>query len=143
MEGVYATQPDIASKKWPGRSKRTAIGSTQPADLFLGHHALDILGLALDAVAGAAVRLDRQAGDNGIDAALLDDGAALRPLQLVVDVVVDRVIMGHRRSFRWRGAFRRNTLRRQALWSVGGAESRENQAASFKNLRPICRFADR
>src|SRR6202020_134068 len=83
-------------------------GSVEPADLFLGHHALDVLGLALDTVARASVRLDRQAGDNGIDAALLDDGAALRPLKLVMDVVVDRVIMGHRSSFRCRGAFSRN-----------------------------------
>src|SRR6266567_688431 len=70
-------------------------GSAEPADLLLGHHALDILGLALDAVARAAVRLDRQAADDGIDAALLDVGAALRPLLLVMDVVVDREIMGH------------------------------------------------
>src|ERR1700755_340098 len=73
-----------------------ATRSAQPADLFLGHHALDILGLALDAVARAAVRLDRQAADDGIDTALLDDGAALRALQLVVDIVVDRVIVRHR-----------------------------------------------
>jgi hypothetical protein len=79
--------------------QKPASGSIQPADLFLGHHALDVLGLALDAVTGAAIRLDRQAGDNGIDAALLDDGTTLRPLQLVVDIVVDRVIMGHRSVF--------------------------------------------
>src|SRR5476651_293919 len=85
--------------------KTVAIRSAEPADLFLGHHALDILSLALDAIARAAVRLDRQAGDNGIDAALLDDGAALRTLQLVVDVIINRVIMGHRNSFRWRAAF--------------------------------------
>src|ERR1700674_5746451 len=82
-----------------GRTKRTSAGSIQPADLFLGHHALDILGLALDAIARASVRLDRQAGDDGIDAPLLDHGAALRPLQLVVDVVIDRKIMGHRLIF--------------------------------------------
>ena len=75
-------------------------GSVQTADLLLGYDALDVLGLALDPVARAPVRLDRQAGDNGIDAALLDDGAALRPLKLVVDVVVDRVIVGHRVCFR-------------------------------------------
>src|SRR5258708_28161106 len=69
--------------------------SAQPADLLLGHHALDILGLALDAVARAAVRLDRKAANDGIDTALLDVGAALRPLLLVMDVVVDREIMGH------------------------------------------------
>ena len=79
---------------------RPAARSRKPADLFLGHYALDILGLALDTVARASVRLDRQAGDNGIDAWLLDDGATLRPLKLVVDVVIDREIVGHRRSFR-------------------------------------------
>jgi len=50
--------------------------------------------LLLMRVTRASVRLDRQAGDDGVDAALLDDGAALRPLQLGVDIVVDRVIMG-------------------------------------------------
>src|SRR4029077_3921255 len=74
-------------------------GSVEPADLFLGHHALDVFGLALDTVARASVRLDRQAGDDGIDAALLDAGAALRPLQLVVDIVIDRVIVRHRAVF--------------------------------------------
>src|SRR5258707_133373 len=43
-------------------------------------------------------QLDRQAGDNGVDAALFDRRAALRPLQLVVNVVIDRVIMSHRLS---------------------------------------------
>src|ERR1700692_4500637 len=72
--------------------------SAQPSHLLLGHHALDILGLALDAVARAAVRLDRQAADDGIDAALLDVRAAPRPLLLVVDVVIDREMMGHGRG---------------------------------------------
>jgi hypothetical protein len=76
-----------------------AAGSSQPADLFLGHHPLDVLGLALDTVTGPSVRLDRQAGDNGINASLLDDGTTLRPLQLVVDIVIDRVIVGHRSVF--------------------------------------------
>src|SRR5947209_7446846 len=70
--------------------------SVQRADLFLGHDALDVLGLALDTIAPAAVRFDRQAADDGIDAALLDHGAALRALLLVVDIVVNRVTMRHR-----------------------------------------------
>jgi hypothetical protein len=74
--------------------------SAQPADLFLGYHALDVFGLAFDAIARAAIRFDRQASDNRIDAALPRVGAALRPLQLVVNVVVDREIVGHRLSFR-------------------------------------------
>src|SRR3954454_16947128 len=81
---------------------RQGVRSAQPADLFLGHHALDILGLALDPIAGAAVRLDRQATDDGIDAALLDDGAALRALQLVVDIVINRVIVRHRPVSPWK-----------------------------------------
>src|ERR1700693_4828246 len=80
-------------------SKANSGGSIQPADLFLGHHALDILGLALDAVARAPIGFDRQACDDGIDAPLLDDGAALRPLKLVMDVVIDREIVGHRLVF--------------------------------------------
>jgi hypothetical protein len=70
--------------------------SAQTADLLLSDDPLDILGLALDAVAGPAVSLDWQAGDDGIDAALFDGGAALRPLQLVMHVIVDRKIVGHR-----------------------------------------------
>src|SRR4051794_26717595 len=81
------------------RTKPTSAGSIQPADLFLGHHALDILGPALDAIARASIRLDRQAGDDGIDAALLVVGATLRPLQLMMDIVIDREIVGHRLSF--------------------------------------------
>src|SRR5476649_501969 len=76
MGGVYAIAPDIASDKRIRAKRpkmRQRMGSAQPADLLLGHHALDILGLALDAVTRAAVRLDRQAADDGIDAALLDD----------------------------------------------------------------------
>src|ERR1700731_5047736 len=80
-------------------SKANRAGSIQPADLLLGHHALDILGLALDAVARASIGFDRQACDDGIDAALLDDGASLRPLKLVMNVVIDSEIMGHRLIF--------------------------------------------
>src|SRR3954468_20831175 len=69
--------------------------SAEPADLFLGHHALDLLSLALDAVTGAAVSLDRQAADDGIDAALGGGGAALRSLDLVMDVIVNSVNMRH------------------------------------------------
>src|SRR6266851_5676870 len=120
MGGVYAALPQIASANRSRRQaqnaqNQTAAGSTQPADLFLGHHALDIFGLALDAVARASVRLDRQARNDGIDAALLDAGAALRPLQLVVNIVVNRVIVGHRLTFRWTRAFRRNRSPRQQI----------------------------
>src|SRR5258705_2538606 len=105
MGGFYAVMPEIASDKrgnalgtYNDEQSETWAGSIQPADLLLGHHALDILGLALDAVARAPVGFDRQAGDDGIDAARLGDGAALRPLQLVMDVVIDREIVGHRPS---------------------------------------------
>src|SRR5665213_1909601 len=102
---LYTALGEIASIKRMRRVARTlqipqATGSVQTADLLLGHHALDVLGLALDTVARTPIRLDRQASDNGVDTALLDDGAALRPLKLVVNVVVDRVIVGHRVCFR-------------------------------------------
>src|SRR3954471_1744113 len=106
MGGVYAIAPDKASDKPvapmrpPGRG--AAARSAQTADLFLGHHPLDVLGLALDAITRAAVRLDRQAADDGIDAALLDDGAALRALQLVVNIVINRVIVRHRPVSPWK-----------------------------------------
>src|SRR5476651_551785 len=78
MGRVYAALPDIASDKRVQRNIQTdetmrAAGSIQPADLFLGYHALDVLGLALDAVTGTAVGLDRKTGHNGIDASLFDD----------------------------------------------------------------------
>ena len=77
-----------------GYSRETILGSAEPGDLFLGHDALDILGLALDAVARAAVGLDRQARDDRVDASFLHRSAALRALLLVMDVVIDRVIIG-------------------------------------------------
>jgi hypothetical protein len=74
--------------------------SAEPGDLLLGHDALDVLGLALDTIARAAIGLDRQAGNDGVDAAFLRRGTALRALLLVMNVVIDRIVMGHRRSFR-------------------------------------------
>jgi hypothetical protein len=106
MAGVYADPPGIASNKKTGMAHRKGRrvqsqrrGSAQPADLFLGHHPLDVLSLAFDAVTRASVRLDGQACDDGIDASLPGDGAALRPLKLVVDIVIDRVIVRHRAIF--------------------------------------------
>jgi hypothetical protein len=73
--------------------------SIQPADLFLGHYAFDILALALDTVTWTTVGLDRQTADDGINAAFLGNSAALRALLLVVNVVIDSEIMGHRLPF--------------------------------------------
>lgn len=73
-------------------------GSAKPRDLFLGHDALDVFGLALDTIARTAIGFDRQAGDDGVDATFLHRGAALRALLLVMNVVIDREVMGHRRS---------------------------------------------
>src|ERR1700681_3051198 len=61
MGGVYAALPQTASANRSRRQaqnarNQTAAGSTQPADLLLGHHALDVFGLALDAVARASAR---------------------------------------------------------------------------------------
>jgi hypothetical protein len=65
-----------------------------PADLLLGHHALDLFGLALNPVARASVRLDWQARGNRIDVVLLRDIALLWSLppqqHAVIDGVVDR-----------------------------------------------------
>src|SRR3954451_13098734 len=77
---------------------RRGARSAEPADLLLGDDALDVLGLALDPVARPAVGFDRQAGDDGIDAPFLHHGAALRALELVMHVGIDRVIVGHRLS---------------------------------------------
>src|SRR5205807_4413275 len=63
MRGVYAAIRQIASQTaaTPQKVNENNDGrSTKPADLFLGHHPLDVLGLALDAVTRAPVRLDRQ-----------------------------------------------------------------------------------
>src|ERR1700753_1586724 len=114
MGRVYAIPADIASDKRvpPARlaklrrrwitareSARTANRSIQPADLFLGHDALDIAGLALDAVTRAAVGLDRQTRDDGIDVLFPRAGAALRPLRLMMNVFINCEIVGHRLSF--------------------------------------------
>src|ERR1700752_2317333 len=103
-----------------GQCSETARRSAEPADLLFRDHALDVLGLALDAVARTPVRLDRQAADDGIDTALLDHGAALRPLLLVVNVVIDCEIMGHRRSFRCRGLLGGMAEKRNKLRWLGG-----------------------
>src|SRR5260370_3728922 len=76
MGGVYAALPQIASANRIRRQaqharNQTAAGSTQPADLFLGHHALNIFGLALDPLARAPSRLPLQATNHGIDPPLL------------------------------------------------------------------------
>src|SRR4051812_40916148 len=82
------------------RPERAVLAvSAEAADLLLGHHALDILGLALDAVTRSPVGFDRQAAHNGIDAARPDHGAALRALHLMMDVVIDCVAMRHGRFF--------------------------------------------
>jgi hypothetical protein len=69
----------------------------QLADLLLGNDALDFLSLALDPVAEASVRLDRQASGDGIDALLHGDVAALRLLWVEQHVVIDRVMIWHGR----------------------------------------------
>ena len=71
----------IEPRPLPVAENRTCGHSAQLANLLLGHHALDLLGLALDPVTGASVRLDRQAGGNRIDIALLRDIASLRSLR--------------------------------------------------------------
>src|SRR6202012_1392644 len=111
---VYAIPIEIASGKRvprPAPTKprrrwitaregaRTADRSIHPADLFLGHDALDIAGLALDAVTRAAVGLDRQTRDDGIDVLFPSAGAALRPLRLMMNVFINCEIVGHRLSF--------------------------------------------
>src|SRR4051812_33830071 len=83
----------------PRQSRGAGAGSLQRADLLLGDDAFDVLALALDAIAAASVGFDRQAADDGIDAALFQDGAALRALQLVKYVVIDRVAVRHRLVF--------------------------------------------
>jgi len=98
IKGPASPRTTRRNRQAPSRQNSNGGGSAEPADLLLGHDALDVLGLALDAVARATVRLDRQTGDNGVDASLLDRRAALRPLQLVMNVVIDREIVGHRLS---------------------------------------------
>src|SRR6516164_488192 len=68
--------------------RRKRRRSTESADLFLGHHPLELFGLALDTIAPTPVRLDRQPTDDGINTALLDDGTALRSLNLMQNVIV-------------------------------------------------------
>jgi hypothetical protein len=78
------------------RATLEVVGLVGTAQQVLGHHALEIFVLALDAVPRAPVRFYRQERDDRVDVALLDNIAALRPLKLVEDVVVDMVDMFHR-----------------------------------------------
>jgi len=90
----------IGTEKAPAKLfRRPQGGSAEPGNLFLGHDPLDVIALALDAIARAAVCLDRQAGHDGVDAALLRRGASLWALLLVMNVVVDREVVGHRQTF--------------------------------------------
>src|ERR1700744_5868684 len=98
--------------------------SAEPADLLLGHNAFDVLGLALDAVTRTSIGLDRQAGHDGINAALLDAGATLRPLKLMMNVVVDREIVSHRLCPFFNRAFSRNYLITQQFSLIGRCQGK-------------------
>src|ERR1700692_12429 len=89
------------------------------------------------------VRLDRQAADDGIDAALLGDGAALRPLLLVVNVVVDCEIMGHRWSFRCRGLLGGMAEKRNKLRWLGGARAIRRRFAGVSRAEAVSTRAGR
>ena len=65
------------------------------AELLFSHDPLDIFRLASDAVSQTPVGLDRHAADDGVDVGPDLVGAALRSLALVMDVVVDREVVGH------------------------------------------------
>jgi hypothetical protein len=70
-------------------------GLVETTQQFLGYDPLEILFPALDAIPGTPVRLYGQQGENGIDVTRLDKIAALRPLMLVMDVVVDMIDVFH------------------------------------------------
>ena len=61
----------------------------------------------------------------------LTTASALRPLQLVVNVVVDRVIMRPSPLFPLQRGFRRNDPETQQTSLVSGALGRQNQAAGL------------
>jgi hypothetical protein len=70
-------------------------GLIETTQKFLGYDPLEILFPALDAIPGTPVRLYGQQGENGIDMTRLDSVAALRPLMLVMNVVVDMIDVFH------------------------------------------------
>jgi hypothetical protein len=70
-------------------------GLVETTEQFLGYDPLEILFVALDPIPRTPVRLYGQQGENGIDMTRLDSVAALRPLMLVMDVVVDMIDVFH------------------------------------------------
>src|SRR5437764_8776658 len=113
--------------------------SAERADLLLGHHALDVLGLALDAIARPSVGLDRQPAHDGIDASLLDAGAALGSLKLMMNVVIDRVAMRHFAFFPGEaGAFSHKGVALQHILAVGAPRHRHAAPAKSGEVRSIC-----
>ena len=70
-------------------------GLVETTQQFLGYDPLEILFVALDPIPGTPARLYGQQGENGVDTTRLDSVAALRPLMLVMDVIVDMVDVFH------------------------------------------------
>src|SRR5664279_773471 len=108
---MTAGRPERFQAKWkPVRAKKTRQmknpeprfdsietekALVQAAERVLGRNPLEILFVALDAISKASIGLHRQQCENCIDVALRDDIAALRPLNLAKDVVVDMVCVFH------------------------------------------------
>jgi hypothetical protein len=65
-----------------------AVSSQGPAELVFRHNPFNVLSLASDAIADAAIGLDRHARDNGIDVGAEVVGTALRPLLLMTNIVI-------------------------------------------------------
>jgi hypothetical protein len=76
-------------------SIETQKALVQATERVLGHDPLEILFVALDAISQASVGLHRQQRENCVDVALLDHIAALWPIDLAMDVVVDMICVLH------------------------------------------------
>jgi hypothetical protein len=87
----------------PGFCNRIAMSLTGmpgdlsqwPAKLVFRYNALNIVGLASDAIADAPVSFDRHARNDGVDIGADVLGTALRPLMLMTNIVVLGVNMRH------------------------------------------------
>jgi hypothetical protein len=125
----------------PKQSTQQTPQSAKPADLFLGHHPLELFGLALDTVTGTSVRLNGQAADDRIDAALLNHGAALRSLDLVVDVIIYRVNMGHRSLSTKQGTFSRWAAAKQQISQIATEKVKTGKLSFFNLLDRFTSFS--
>jgi hypothetical protein len=109
--------PLLVIRNRPAGQAVCGLPSAQLTDLLLGNNALDLLSVALDPVTGSSVGLDGQASGDRINVSFLREIAPLWFLQVVKNIIIDRVIVSHSRSFFW--SRKVNALIQEFWWALG------------------------